>query len=140
MRPLPAWAAAIALLALAAACGPSAEKLEAARVLHAVEVVRAAPAGADVEARLRLVDALEAAPATLPEALKAREFCAKGFREMFEAEALLAEAEREVKKSAPMFSDIAILTAAAEKKVETSRLAMTTCDLATGALRTIAER
>jgi len=129
-----------ALATLVAACGPSAEKLEAARLLRAVEVVRAAPPRGDVEARLRLVDALEREPATLPVALRAREHCGKAFRAMFEAEGLLAEAEREMTREAPKITDVAIMTAGAERKVEESRVAMEACDLAAGALRTIAER
>jgi hypothetical protein len=78
------------------ACGPSTEKTEGDAVLSGVEKIRAVPS-ADTSARIRATDDLKAVKASTPEAKKARDACASGYRMLAESNALTAGALAEMK-------------------------------------------
>lgn len=125
---------AFTLLGALSACGPSAETEERQRIIAAIDALRAASAD-DVNGRLALADKLAHESAKTPEAIRARDVCAKGYRLLAESR----KAELEVTKGlAGKDHDSAVgaLKAfdEATKKLDEGRAAVTECSEANTAL------
>ncbi len=125
---------ASAVLSCASACGPSADELERQRIIAAISALRSARPD-DVDGRLALADALAKESAKTPEAVRARDVCAKGYR-------LLAEsrrAEDAVAKGIASSDKDSAITALraldeAQKKLDEARAAVDECGAANTAL------
>jgi hypothetical protein len=131
--PLGAALAVAALLAVVA-CGPSAEKLEAERVLRAIDVLRDAPSEPSA-AREALVTALEREQATFPAAVRARDTCAKAYRLLIEGKALQAKVGKGLSEPGGATADVLRDFLAAESKITESAATMPQCDEAVADLR-----
>lgn len=114
---------------LLAACGRPAELAEADRVLHAIDALRDAPAGA-LDARDALLVALEAQPVTLPESLAARDRCATAYRLLLDGKRLSDRVKKGLAE--PSTVDPALLAdlVTAETRIKASAEAMPACDTA----------
>ncbi|AKT36196.1 hypothetical protein [Chondromyces crocatus] len=119
---------------LAAACGPGADKVEAAAVLHAANVLRDAPSE-PASARLGHLESLERAPATTPHAARARDACAHAYRLLLEGNALEAKVRAAIATPSGLTPDILRDLGTAEDKIKESTTAMPTCDEALADLR-----
>jgi len=122
-----------AALALAAACGPSAEDLEAAAVVHAADALRDAPAEA-VEGRRTLLAELERRPAS-GDAAAARDACARAYRPLLESAALRARVEAALADPSKLDGRALADLAEAEAKLKESAAAMGACDAALATVR-----
>ncbi len=123
-----------AALLVAVACGPSAEEIEAAGVLHAADALRDAPA-APVAAREALLAELERRPATFPAAAAAKEACVRAYRPLLEVSALHARVKAalgDLSRLNP--ADLSALSSA-EARLKESQAAMPACDTALSELR-----
>ena len=125
----------IALLATCTvACGPSAEALERGRIVAAIEALRNAPAK-DHSRRIGLADQLSHEAANTPEAIRARDACAKAYRLLAESNLAEAAAEKAIGTAEPgqAARGLAALDEA-QKKLDASRSEMSTCSEANTAL------
>jgi hypothetical protein len=116
------------------ACGPSQERVEADRVITAINRLRDAPPE-PLASREALLAELERVSATSPPAAKARDACARAYR-------LLIEGKRLTEKVAEQLADPKSLTlevgrelALAESKITESAAAMPACETAVADLR-----
>jgi hypothetical protein len=117
------------------ACGPSAESLECARILAAIDALRNSPA-TEPTGRLALAEKLASENAVVPEAVHARDACAKAYR-LF-AQSSLAETEAEksfVSKDKESALDTLTSLDAAQKKLVEANALMTKCSEASTVLR-----
>ena len=127
-----ALASAVAILS---ACGPSAEALEAARLLHAIDALRDVP-NDPVTARKALLDQLDAEPASGKLAAAARSACITAYRPMVEGQMLEARV-RARHRAAPedIQPDLLVDLATAEAKLKESKAAMPECERTKAELR-----
>ena len=112
------FALVFALVSSSVGCAPSAEKVEAERVLHAVDAIRDSEAPAAT--RLDMVKALEADKATTPRAVAARDACAKAYRPLFEATVTM-EAVKQAKEDGTVGPEVFGSLRDAEAAIETRR-------------------
>lgn len=150
MRSVWIFLAAALSAPLLSACGPSEEKIEAERVLRAIDVLRDSPPE-PLAAREALVAELEKQPATKSRlASEARDKCARAYRLLTEGKALQAKVSKALAQPAPPASadpggggeKPASATAemlrdflAAEAKIKESAAAMPECAEAAANLR-----
>jgi hypothetical protein len=108
-------------------CGPSAEKLEAQRVLREVDAVRdgAGPAAG----RLELLKKLEADGAQGKLAAATRDACATAYRPLFEATAAMEEVKR-AQADGSVGPEVFDALRQAEAALESSKSAMPACESA----------
>jgi hypothetical protein len=126
---------AVLLAAVAtSACGPSAETLEAQRVLRAIDVLRDAPTE-PLSAREPLVADLERQEAKAPAALRARDACVKAYRLLLEGKTLHAGVEKQLSTPGGASLDTLRDLAAAETKIKESSEVMPECSRAAADLR-----
>lgn len=141
----PRAALLLPLTLLALACGPSEEAAERARVLHAIDAVRAAPSPEDADAgpaatealaaRRRLVEALEQTPAAQPAALWARNACAATYRDLLEGAALRLGVQAEIAKGTNPTPELVRRLLDAEARVNASAARLPDCERAAAELR-----
>ena len=129
MRLAPGAALALAL----AACGPSPEALERARILVAIDRVRDAPAG-EVAVRRTLVTDLAQTAAVVPEVARARDTCATAYRLLLDGIELQNGVRAELDKGDPQPS-LATRLLEAESKIKQSDTVMPDCERAIASLR-----
>lgn len=130
-----ALSAALLLAAALPGCGDPAHEAERARVLHALDVLRDAPAEA-LSARADLLTALADAPARAGSpAAKARDTCVAAYRPLLEGSALTAELRAEAGKGPDHLVAAAPKLLEAEQKIEQSRAKMPACEAAAAGLR-----
>lgn len=91
-------AALFVAVACTAGCAPSTEDRERADIAVKIDALRAIPVE-DVSARARAADELARAPITTPDAIVARDLCAKAFGAFAEGMRLASVAEAGVKAS-----------------------------------------
>ena len=115
-------------------CGPSKEKLEAERVLRAIDVLRDSPPE-PAAAREALVVELEKQQATYPLAIEARDKCARAYRLLIEGKALQAKVGTWLNKPGGETTEVLRDFLAAEAKVKESAEAMPDCSEAAANLR-----
>jgi hypothetical protein len=125
--------AAPALALALAACGPSPESLERARILVAIDRVRDAPAG-EVTGRRQLVADLVQATAVVPEVVRARDTCATAYRLLLDGTELQNGVRAELEKGDPQPS-LAARLLEAESKIKQSNTVMPDCERAIAGLR-----
>jgi hypothetical protein len=124
----------VGLLALVlCACGPSAESLERARVLAALDQLRDAPAG-EVRARRKLIAALAQTPAVVPAIVRARDTCADAYRLLIDGTEMQNSVRVELDKGNPDPSLAARLLQAGSK-ITQSDIVMPDCERAIADLR-----
>ncbi|EYF06330.1 hypothetical protein [Chondromyces apiculatus] len=119
----------LALFPLTAGCGPSPEKREAAAVLHAIDVLRDAPAE-PASGRVAHLQQLEQVSASDPRSARARDDCVKAYRLLLEGNALEAKVRGALADPSGLTPEILRDLGAAEDKIEESTAAMPACDTA----------
>jgi hypothetical protein len=132
-----AWTAAAFALNLAlqcVGCGPSQEKLEADRVIRAIDVLRDAPAE-PLSARAALVTDLERQQASFPLAIEARDTCARAYRLLIEGKTLQASVTKALATPEGATIDTLRDLVTADAKIKESAWAMPDCDRASADLR-----
>lgn len=123
------------VLALAlGACGPSQEKIEAERVLHAINKLRDSPSE-HLAGREALVTELERTPAASPPAVKARDACARAYRLLVEGKKLSERVAKQLADPKTMTLEVGRDLAGAEAKIAESAEAMPACETAVADLR-----
>jgi hypothetical protein len=127
-------AALVLLASIAVACGPSAETLEAQRVLRSLDVLRDAPSE-PLSAREQLVADLERQEAKAAASVRARDACVKAYRLLIEGKTLQARVEKQLATPGGASLDTLRDLAAAEVKIKESADAMPECDRAASDLR-----
>ena len=115
-------------------CGPSKEKLEAERVLRAIDVLRDSPPE-PLAAREALIVELEKQKASYPLAVEARDKCARAYRLLIEGKALQAKVGTWLNKPGGETTEVLRDFLAAEAKVKESAEAMPDCSEAAANLR-----
>jgi hypothetical protein len=115
-------------------CGPSKEKLEAERVLRAIDVLRDSPPE-PLAAREALIVELEKQQASHPLAIEARDKCARAYRLLIEGKALQAKVGTWLNKPGGETAEVLRDFLAAEAKVKESAEAMPDCSEAAANLR-----
>lgn len=125
------WIAGAALAL--AACGPSAEDLEAAAVVRAANVLRDAPSDPLAERQV-LLDELARRPAS-GDAAAARDACVRAYRPLFESAALRARVEAALADPARLDGRALVDLEEAEVKIKESAAAMGECDAGLAAVR-----
>ncbi len=125
---------ALALLLLAAACGPSAEDAERDRVLRAADALRDAP-GAAIEPRRRLLAELERQPAAYPAAALARDTCVEAYRHMLDADETSLDIQRAVEAGDAARQGLAEKLGEAEADLAEAKRRMPDCERALADLR-----
>jgi hypothetical protein len=120
--------------AFAAACGPSQEKIEADRVLHAINKLRDSPSE-HLTGREALVTELERVSATSPPAVKARDACAHAYRLLVDGKKLSERVAKQLADPKTVTLEAARDLADAESKILESAAAMPTCETAVADLR-----
>lgn len=113
-----------------AACGPSRERVEAGRVIVAVEAVRAA----EGEARRAKIAALEAEHLESKQALEARDACVDAFGALLESQTIQAKVQAQVAAHTAN-QETAALLLEAQQALTKSAQQMPACDTAMRALR-----
>jgi hypothetical protein len=116
------------------ACGRRAELAEADRVLHAIDAVRESPPEA-LDARARLIDALEKQQATIPAAAQARDACTKAYRLLLDGRRLSDRVKKGLGSPATVDPTILSDLATADAKIKASMEAMPACETAEADLR-----
>jgi hypothetical protein len=131
-----ATTAAIGALTMAGAsgCGPSQEKIEANRVLTAIDRVRDAPVEPP-SAREAPLTELERVQASSPPAVKARDACAKAFRLLVDGKKLSDRVAKQLADPRTLTLQVAQELADAEAKIEESAASMPACETAVADLR-----
>lgn len=112
-------------------CGPSAEKVEAAHVLAAIDALRDSNAPADQ--RLALVDKLAAEPAEHKLAEAARDRCVEAYRPLLEATATMQDVQKK-KEAGELGPEVFAALKSADQAVEAARESLPKCEAAQAAL------
>ncbi|MBW2528519.1 MAG: hypothetical protein JRI23_30370 [Deltaproteobacteria bacterium] len=121
-----------ATLATAAACGPSAEALEARRVVSLIDRMRKTPP----EQRAPLIAKLEQEPARGEAAKRARDRCAAAYRALDDGTKLESKVRRQLALPSPPATALEDLTRA-EAEIRKATEAMPRCNEALAAARRI---
>jgi len=122
------------LVAALASCGPSAEKVEARRVVSLIDRMRKTPP----EKRAPLIDAISAETISGDAAIQARDRCAAAYRALHEGTKLESEVRRQLALPSPPASAIENL-ARAEAAIRGATEAMPRCNEALAALRRLSK-
>lgn len=118
------------LLAALVSCGPSAEKLEARRLVSLIDRMRSTPP----ERREPLIAAVEEEPVQGDAAKRARDRCGAAYRALHEGNQLESEVTRKLALPSPPPSAVAD-SSNAETKIRQATEAMPRCNEALAALR-----
>ncbi len=121
-------------IALFACSGPSPEKLEAERVLRAIDSLRNAPSE-PLEPRIQLLNSLKKEPTQTQEATRARDACVKAYSHMLEGQTLKSKVKEALSDPKKLSPAIALDLSEAEAQIKQSIDAMPECSEATFQLR-----
>jgi hypothetical protein len=127
-------AGACLCLVILCACGPSGERVEAGRIVHAIDAVRDAP-NEPVGPRQKLLDLLAREAARGELAVKARDACVKAYRPLLDGNALSEQVRLAMSRPGRDDAKLARDLAQAETLVGQSRAAMPDCEQAAAELR-----
>jgi hypothetical protein len=132
--PLATALASAAIFFASQGCGPSAESIEAARALRAIDALRDAPSE-PIADRKKLLESLERLSLTIPRGVAARDACVLAYRALIEGSELRAKVQASL--DAPSKIDPSVLRdlVAAEDKIKESQKAMPDCDRTVSELR-----
>jgi len=119
---------------LVAGCGPSQEKVEADRVLHAINKLRDSPPES-LSGREALLTELERTPATSPPAIKARDACAHAYRLLVDGKKLSERVAKQLADPKTLTLEVGRDLADAETKIAESAASMPACETAVADLR-----
>ena len=127
--------ALLALMTLVPACDRTPDVAERRRVVAAIDAVRDAPRQ-DSFRRRKLLDDLVGQPATVPEAIRARDACGSTYRLLLDGDDIAFALQSALARGgSPLARSLGGDLREAEDKITRARAAMPECELAGDALR-----